>query len=345
MNDYKKTDYYNDKGLSGLKNMGNTCYMNSAIQCLSNTMELTHYFLSRKYETDITETNQKKIQYHLVLRYIDLLTNIWKENQIIIPKTFKLTIEAFVKRFVGYNQHDSHECLISILDILHQGLSFPVEMQIKGRVNSENDKLRKRAVEVWKEHYSSNFSFILTLFYGQNHINMKCPDCNNASNMFDPFSCLSLNLNKDCKTLEDCFDYNMNSLEILDDDNKWYCEKCNDKKNAIRTSKLWNLPSVLIIQLKKFNNNAKLLNNITFDINNLNLNKYISPLKNNTTNYNYELYSVCNHSGSLNGGHYWSICKKNNGKWYDFNDSSVSQIDVKNIISEHNYILFFRKKS
>jgi ubiquitin carboxyl-terminal hydrolase 8 len=344
MDDYKKVDYYKDKGKSGLKNMGNTCYMNSAIQCLSNTLELSHYFLSRQYEKDINKKNPTKLQYHLVLRYIDLLINMWKDNQIIIPKTFKMTIEAFVKRFVGYNQHDSHECIISMLDLLHQGLSVPVEMHITGKVKSEHDKLRRKAVEVWKENFSSNYSHILKIFYGQNHTSMECPDCDYASHNFDPFSCLSLNINDDTKTLEECFDYNMNGVEILDDDNKWFCEECKEKKNGRRTNRVWTLPPVLIIQLKKYNKSRKVNTTITFDMDDLDLTKYISPIKNNKTKYKYELYSVNNHSGGLNGGHYWSLCKKSDDKWYNFNDSCVSPISKSKVIGEDNYILFFRRK-
>jgi ubiquitin carboxyl-terminal hydrolase 8 len=327
------TDYYKTKGLSGLCNLGNTCYMNSALQCLSHTMNLTHYFLSRKYEEDITKSNSKRVEYHLILSYINTITHMWEKNQILAPRTFKKTLEAFVKRFVGNKQQDSHECIIFILDLLHKSLCVKVEVNIKGTAKTNNDRLRKLAAETWKSNFSSNYSYIIENFYGQLHNTLTCPDCNNTSHSFDPYSCISLNTSK--TTLEDCFIEN-GTPEILDDDNKWFCDYCKTKKNAIRSTSIWTVPAILIIHLKKFSSNGEKINKqIDFDINNLDMSKYINKL--------FELYAISNHSGNEHGGHYWSYCKIND-KWFDFNDSDVSEISENKIICPENYVLFFRLK-
>jgi ubiquitin carboxyl-terminal hydrolase 8 len=337
--------YYKTKGLSGLCNLGNTCYMNSALQCLSHTMNLTHYFLSRKYEEDITKSNSKRLEYHLILRYIDTITHMWDKNQLLAPKTFKKTLEAFVKRFVGNKQHDSHECIIFILDLLHKSLCVKVEVNIKGTAKTDNDKIKKLAAETWKMNFSSNYSYIIENFYGQVHNTLTCPDieCNNKSHSFDPYSCISLNVPSGNKsTLEDCF-IESGKPEILDDDNKWFCDGCKTKKNAVLTTSLWTVPDILIIHLKKFSCNGKKIDKkIEFDINKFEMSKYISK-NNNKKNILFELYAVSNHSGNEQGGHYWSYCKRDD-KWFNFNDSEVSEISEDRIICPENYVLFFKRK-
>lgn len=327
MNEYRKFDFYNSRGLSGLQNLGNTCYMNASIQCLSHTMDLVHYFISKNYEKDVSKKNHSRTEFHIVIRFIEVLSLLWKENQTVNPKFFKMNLEGFVKRFVGYQQQDSHECTIAILDLIHKGLSTPVEMTIRGKVNTLNDSLKKQAAEIWKLNYSQSFSFIIEHFYGQLVIKTKCPECDYKSYTFDPYNCLSLDIPKIPEvTLLDCLSKS-SQPEMLDDDNKWFCEKCNKKVNGVRETSIWKLPDILIIQLKKFKSKQK----VNFDLNNFKIG-----------NNNYFLYAVTNHSGTIHSGHYWAYCKRDS-KWYNFNDTVVSPIDATKVISEENYVLFFKK--
>lgn len=338
MDDYKGFSYYETKGLTGLKNLGNTCYMNASLQCLSHTMNLTHYFMSKKFQEDISVVNQKRLEYHLVLRYMDVVSNIWQENQIISPKTFKMTMEAFVKRFVGYQQQDAHECIVFILDLLHKGLSVPVEMSITGVVKSEDDIIRKRAVEVWKNNFSKEYSYIVENFYGQMHIKMRCPKCNYTSHNFDPFSCIPLTIaNKEKVMLRECI-IKTGKAEVLDDENKWFCEGCKEKVNGIRETGIWKLPNILVIQLKKFTKSGKINKKVEFNIKEVNLSKFVET----GGQYKYELYATTNHSGSLNAGHYWAYCKRGR-EWFNFNDTTVTKMEEDKVIAEENYVLFFRK--
>lgn len=346
INDYKRFDYYKTKGLTGLKNLGNTCYMNASLQCLSHTMGLTHYFMSKKFKDDISITNEKRVEYHLVLRYLDVISNMWQHNQIISPKTFKMNLEAFVKRFVGNDQHDAHECIIFMLDVLHRGLCVNVDMNIRGEVKNESDKLRRLSMEAWRDNFNKEYSFIVENLYGQMHTKMKCPDCSYSSHNFDPFVCLPLNVgekNEDL-TLDECL-MMTGKTEILDDNNKWDCGgECKGKVNGIRDSRVWKLPNILIIQLKKFSKSGRKVDTkVSFDINNVDLTKCITNEKGDKSKYKYELYAVCNHSGSENGGHYWAYCKRGN-EWYNFNDTVVDLISEDKVISKDNYVLFFNRK-
>ena len=82
---------------------------------------------------------------------------------------------------------------------------------------------------------------------------------------------------------------------------------------------------------------------ITFPFDNLDLSDYVIGYKKDI--YKYELYGVCNHSGGTQGGHYTAYIKNANGKWYHFNDTTVSEVGlIESIVSPKAYVLFYRKK-
>ena len=158
---------YNGQGLTGLVNLGNKCYMNSILQCLSNTLKLTDYFLSATYRTDDPDKlNRRKKEHYIVLSYLNLLINIWDTNQVLKPKSFVENMSKFIKKYFTLEQQDSHECLMHILDYLHIGLCYEIEVDIQGTVKNENDKLVKQSLEQWKTFYENRYSFIIEIFTG-----------------------------------------------------------------------------------------------------------------------------------------------------------------------------------
>lgn len=134
--------------------------------------------------------------------------------------------------------------------------------------------------------------------------------------------------------------------ETLDEDNTWYCSKCKDHKQASKEMRLSNLPKILIIHLKRFSRSkysySKNTSLVDFPLENLDLSNFMID---NTTSPKYNLYGVINHMGGMGGGHYTAYVKTpaHDNLWVEFDDSSVSKVSPKEVISRSAYVLFYRR--
>ena len=140
--------------------------------------------------------------------------------------------------------------------------------------------------------------------------------------------------------------------EKLDKDNLWKCPKCNQSSQASKKIELYNMPKILIIHLKRFNNNKKINTFIDFPLTNFAISKYINKKgsTNDTHELKYDLFGVINHYGSMNYGHYTSFCKNiHDKKWYECNDKTVNEIlpekEYEKIVNPNAYILFYREQN
>ncbi|CAN1139102.1 Ubiquitin carboxyl-terminal hydrolase 9 [Linum perenne] len=181
-------------GLAGLQNLGNTCFMNSALQCLVHTPPLVDYFL-QDYTAEINKENPLGMNGELALAFGGLLRKLWSSGQTAIaPRAFKGKLALFAPQFSGYNQHDSQELLAFLLDGLHEDLNRVKRkpyIEMKDRSGHPDDEV---AAESWKYHKARNDSVIVDVCQGQYKSTLVCPDCSKVSVTFDPLMYLSLPL-------------------------------------------------------------------------------------------------------------------------------------------------------
>ena len=187
-------------GLVGLVNLGNTCYMNSALQCLSNCEYLTKYFLSGYYKRELNITSKYGSGGKIVESYVDLLNKLWKETkEYVNPIEFFRTFVSHVKLFANNSQHDSHEMLIYLLEKLHEDLNRNKEKQyIELNEKGENEDDIMASNRWWETHQKRDNSIIMDLFSGQYKSTLRCPFCDKISITYDQFSCLELPIENKC---------------------------------------------------------------------------------------------------------------------------------------------------
>lgn len=330
------------KGLTGLVNMGTQCYINSCTQILVHTLELTT--ILNKYNM----TNLNKDSYsNLLIEFNNLRNLMWSKNCIINHKKWIHTIQTISSEknytlFVGDDQNDLPEFLLFILNGFHKGLERPFSMTITGTPQNKIDTDALIAYNCIISYFNNNYSEIIDLFYGI-HIS-KIVSMNNIilSKKAEPFLTLDLAIPDNIKNISliDCLDMYYKS-ELLTDDNKWYNDKTEQKETVNKQVEVWSFPKVLIITFKRFNFLKKNKKYIDYPINNLDLSKYVIGY--NKESYIYDLYAVCNHSGELQGGHY--TCYIKNNKWYEFNDTLITEISPNKIVSSKSYTLFYMKKN
>ena len=190
-------------GLKGIRNIGNTCYMNTAIQCLSNCLELRNYFLFGDPHKDINVNNVLGYKGLVAYGFECLIKQLWidSENFLEIPK-FKKAMGLCNDRFSGMNQQDTHEFVTFLIDSLHEDLN-----RVKNKiyiVKEERDMPDEVKSKIeWNNFLRRNQSLLVDLFYGLFKSSVICQECKKTSIDFNTFSSLSVNLKNHNKSQED----------------------------------------------------------------------------------------------------------------------------------------------
>ncbi|XP_038683004.1 ubiquitin carboxyl-terminal hydrolase 8-like isoform X2 [Tripterygium wilfordii] len=181
-------------GLTGLLNLGNTCFMNSAIQCLAHTPKLVDYFLG-DYAREINHENPLGMNGEIALAFGDLLRKLWAPGATqVAPRTFKSKLARFAPQFSGFNQHDSQEVLSFLLDGLHEDLNRVKHKPYVEAKDGDSRPDEEVADDYWRYHLARNDSIIVDVCQGQYKSTLVCPVCKKVSVTFDPFMYLSLPL-------------------------------------------------------------------------------------------------------------------------------------------------------
>ena len=331
-----------NSGNKGLVNLGNTCYMNSVLQCLSHL--LTFHPHNEKFFKEC-----KDLESGLMYEWFQFQRKMWSNdnneciNPINLITSFKMLCDKKNLYFENFNQNDVDEFLVLFLDLLHDSIKRKVKMNFKVKSTlSDTNEIIKKGYETWKNFYENNYSYIVENFHSQLLSMTICPECYYYTTNHDPIQVISLELPDNSETIHDCFEQ-YTRKQILDEKNMWKCDKCSENVQPHQKTLLFKTADILIILLKRYTNNLRKNN------------KFIQyPLQLNLENYNknygtgksniYNLNGFCVHNGFLGGGHYYAVSKNSlDNKWYEYNDSSVSLVSDDKLLKYIPYVLFYKR--
>ena len=335
--------------LTGLSNLGNTCFFNSAMQCLNATQLLTNYYCG-KFE------NPKKGGINTA--FSSVLKSMRSESRTVNPGKLHSSVMGKFPQFRGYGQQDSHELLRCLLDALHTEIE---------NLNKKQGLKEKTIIE--------------EVFGGKLLSTVKCLRCSNVSRKVDPILDLSLGipskrkqhftedavefnpipreeLPEECKDQEllepsiACFE-NPHSLKgcleeftseeyLKDKHNLYDCEKCSEKAPAARRFLIYDPPEVLVVHLKRFSAKGfgfqKIGHHIDFEPE-LDISRFMVKKDDRGL---YELFGVVVHSGSMMGGHYVAHVKHEDS-WHFCSDSRVKTSSQGVALKAEAYVLFYKR--
>ena len=370
------------KPLIGLNNIGATCFMNSILQCLSQTKELSKYFLDEKNKNliinnNIAVKNRNKLQLSPV--YFELISQLWdtKNKNPLSPHNFMNTVEKMNSLFKQGQAGDSKDFIIFILEQLHKELKKPIN-NINNNNNLTNQPLNQydklNAFNHFFKSFTEECSIISDLFFGFIETTNECLNCKNnymLSGLQNPicynyqiFNCLifpleevknmknnnnSLQFNNYIQmnqnnrvSLFDCFSY-YQKTDYFTGPNQNYCNICKQLYDSNYTKKIYVSPNILVLILNRGKGN---IYDVKLDFTEvIDITQFV--LTKDKPQIIYTLYGVITHIGQSGpNSHFVASCKSIDNKWYRFNDSIVHPINnlQKEVIDFGTpYILFYKK--
>lgn len=344
------------KGQIGLQNLGNTCYLNSVLQCIRHVPDLTVFF--NKHSDSWIHTRDAK-EVHLCRAYMTLIQDMWSGT----PPSY-LRPEGFIFHFrnalkgtmfdhmIETRQHDAHEALVFIIDQLHEAMIRPLNIEVMARADSPVHN----ALTAWKERVAPKYSPIVDYFWGLMEVSVTCEGCKNVSRRYEEFAELQVEFpDKKAASLYECMDHQFQGEHI----DEYQCSKCSPdppkdsgiprpkRHPAVIQRRIWKLPRNLILVLKRFNPNGTKCHADFKCEPSQNFSRWFADASPEVSKKSdYVVDSIVNHHGSAGGGHYNAQVKSpESGAWNVYDDEGVGQcMDGKNpVFGPMNYILFFRK--
>ncbi|NXN97374.1 UBP36 hydrolase, partial [Rhinopomastus cyanomelas] len=299
---------------AGLHNLGNTCFLNSTVQCLTYTPPLANYLLSKEHGRSCGQGGFCMLcvmQNHTIQAFAN-------SGNAIKPLSFIRDLKKIARNIHFGRQEDAHEFLRYTIDAMQ-----------KACLNGCT-KLDRQTQATTLVHQ---------IFGGYLRSRVKCSVCKNVSDTYDPYLDLSLEIGQAANIVR--------ALELfvrpdlLGGENAYLCARCKKKVPASKRFTIHRASNVLTLSLKRFADFGR--RKITKDVGYpefLDIRPYMSQRHGDPVTYG--LYAVLVHSGfSCHAGHYYCYVKASNGQWYQMNDDLVRSSNIKVVLNQQAYLLFY----
>jgi ubiquitin C-terminal hydrolase len=308
----------------GLANIGNTCYSNTLIQCLRTLrrfMDALERVPVRANTTPYLVDEMRRLYY------------VMNTEKGITPSPFLKTLHKLFPDWDINHQNDIHEYFLQLLNrlIYETTTALPkLPDELQPRPNTKYEIVRHLCETSWRSFFEKEYSPIVDMFYGQSIVQIICGNCKKIHHNYQPFCVLEVSINERTTHLTHCLGEHQ-SQETLNEDphapNQWTCDVCRVASPSVKTTEIWRLPPVLVIDLKRFSTNGR---RCIKNIQRIQIPVVLGavPLSTYPRRLTYNLRAVANHRGGLNSGHYWALCRHPTSPdvvWNALNDGSVKE--------------------
>lgn len=346
----------------GIANIGSTCYMNTAIQCLVHVPAFVECIQKLGENCE----NHKDKSPSLMTDFAEVVTILMGDhagNSKILrlrPQKFAVTLAEKLKPMGMhvFEQNDIHEFVVCLMDLLNRSVSYRVPDELMARVErtlayatgKENILYRfyLRCERAWYQSHLNEWSMLVEYCYGQNVLQTKCETCGELSHIHEPCLGLTLALKKETDR------WSNNTPNVLDSMIHDYMGKeriegytcdsahCQGQSRVgNRVVKMSRKPHVFMLFLKRFGADGTKVDASVSVQELLSVGRYCLNPEDNAA---YRLVSIGCHTGSSpHGGHYFALCKKGD-KWFKIDDDDVIAINsFKDVSSRLYYMLVYER--
>jgi ubiquitin carboxyl-terminal hydrolase 8 len=320
--------------LSGLKNVGNTCYFNAVLQCLANAPEIVCAIKAALNQQRSAVADDAP---SVAMMYVVLVQELFREACTIRPLTLLRAILSDKANDFSFRQmEDSHELLVYIIDRMNDDIATTAA----GKPPDDARLVADAAQAAFVATFPTTYSRLVETVYGQCVSEVTSLDTTYASARYEAFSTLSLPIpdrRADDVTLYNCLDQYF-ADEVVED----LVDDVNHRVvRARKTNSLSRLPPILIVTLLRFGADGRKVNRNVAVPHAVDLAPYAHAGA--AGDASYKLFALVNHIGLVaHGGHYTALCARGS-QWIHFDDEAIKPVPAANIITPCAYILFFRR--